>query len=53
MLSQHLTRWSCGFFLCVCWYSGIYGFPYIKIFLHPWNEAYVIMMDEYFDVFLD
>jgi hypothetical protein len=29
------------------------GFPYIKPFLHPWNEAYLIMMDDPFDVFLD
>ena len=26
------------------------GFPYIKPSLHPWDEAYLIMMD---DVFLD
>jgi hypothetical protein len=26
------------------------GFPYIKSSLHPWNEAYLIMMDGYFDV---
>jgi hypothetical protein len=29
------------------------GFPYIKPSLHPWNEAYLIMMDDHFDVFLD
>ena len=28
-------------------------FPYVKPFLHPWNEAYLIMMDDRFDVFLD
>jgi hypothetical protein len=27
-------------------------FPYIKPSLHPWNEAYLIMMDDLFDVFL-
>jgi hypothetical protein len=26
---------------------------YIKQSLHPWNEAYLIMMDDHFDVFLD
>jgi hypothetical protein len=29
------------------------GFPYIEPSLHPWNEAYLIMMDDHFDVFLD
>jgi hypothetical protein len=29
------------------------GFPYIKPSLHPWNEAYLIMMADHFDVFLD
>jgi hypothetical protein len=29
------------------------GFPYIKPFLHPWNEAYLIMMNDRFDVFFD
>jgi hypothetical protein len=29
------------------------GFPYIKPALHPWDEAYLIMIDDRFDVFLD
>jgi hypothetical protein len=29
------------------------GFPYIEPSLHPWDEAYLIMMDDPFDVFLD
>jgi hypothetical protein len=29
------------------------GFPYIKPSLHPWNETYLIRMDDYFDVFSD
>jgi hypothetical protein len=29
------------------------GFPYIEPSLHPWDEAYLFMMDELFDVFLD
>ena len=29
------------------------GFPYIEPSLHPCDEAYLIMMDDCFDVFLD
>jgi hypothetical protein len=29
------------------------GFPYIIPSLHPWNEAYLVRMDDCFDVFLD
>ena len=29
------------------------GFPYIKPPLHPWVEAYLFMLDDCFDVFLD
>jgi hypothetical protein len=29
------------------------GFLYIKPSLHPWDEVYLIMMDNDFDVFLD
>ena len=29
------------------------GFPYIKPSLHPWDEAYLVMMDDRFHVFLD
>ena len=29
------------------------GFPYIELSLHPWYEAYLIMMDDHFAVFLD
>jgi hypothetical protein len=29
------------------------GFPHIKPFLHPWDETYLIMMDDRFGVFLD
>lgn len=29
------------------------GFLDIKPFLHPWDEAYLGMMDDHFDVFLD
>ena len=29
------------------------GFLYIKSSLHPWNESYLVRMDDCFDVFLD
>jgi hypothetical protein len=29
------------------------GFPYIKPSLHPWDEAYLVMMDDRFDVFFN
>jgi hypothetical protein len=29
------------------------GFPYFKPSLHPWDEAYLVRMDDLFDVFLD
>ena len=29
------------------------GFSYIKPTLHPWDEAYLIMVNDGFDVFLD
>jgi hypothetical protein len=29
------------------------GFPYIELSLHSWDKAYLIMMDDCFDVFSD
>jgi hypothetical protein len=29
------------------------GLPYIKLSLHPWDEAYLVMTDDHSDVFLD
>jgi hypothetical protein len=29
------------------------GFQYIKPSLHPWDEVYLVTMDDHFDVFLD
>jgi hypothetical protein len=29
------------------------GFPYIETSLHLWDEAYLMMVKEFFDVFLD
>ena len=31
----------------------IYRFAYVEPALHPWDEAYLIMMDKLFDVLLD
>ena len=31
----------------------IAGFPYIELSLYPWDETYLVMMDDHFDVFLD
>ena len=29
------------------------GFPYFETSMHPWDEAYLVMIDEHFHVFLD
>ena len=29
------------------------GLPYVKPSLHPWNETYLVRMDDCLDVFLD
>ena len=29
------------------------AFPYIETSLHPWDEAYLLMVNDCFDVFLD
>jgi hypothetical protein len=29
------------------------GFPYIELSLHRWNEAFLIVVNDLFDVFLD
>ena len=38
-------------FVYIVDYTG--GFPYIKPSLHPWNETYLVRLDDCFDVFLD
>ena len=54
MLFQNLMKWSYGFFFeFVYVVDFIDGFPYIEPSLHPWDEAYLVMMDDRFDVFLD
>jgi hypothetical protein len=54
MLSHYVMRWSCGFCLWVIYIVNyVDGFPYIEPSLQPWDEAYLIMMDDRFDGFLD
>jgi hypothetical protein len=31
----------------------INGFSYVELSLHPWDETYLIMVDDAFDAFLD
>jgi len=31
----------------------VVGFSYIELFLHLWDETYLVRMDDCFDVFLD
>jgi len=43
----------------VCLFAFVYivnyvdGFLYMGLSLHPWDEAYFILMDDHFDMFLD
>jgi hypothetical protein len=54
MLSQDLMKWSCFFFFeFVYIVDYVDGFPYIEALLNPRDEAYMIIMDDHFDVFLD
>ena len=41
------------FFEFVYMTDYIDGFTYIKLFLHPRNEAYLVIVNDHFDVFLD
>jgi hypothetical protein len=44
---------SCGvFFEFIYIVDDIDGFPYIVPFIHPWYEAYLILVNDHFDVFL-
>jgi hypothetical protein len=44
---------TCFFFEIVYIVDYAAGFPYVESSLHPWNEAYLIMIDYCFDMFLD
>jgi hypothetical protein len=37
----------------VCTVDYVDGFLYIEPSLHPWDEAYLVIMDDSFDVFFD
>jgi hypothetical protein len=43
----------CFCFVIVYVMDCIDGFPYIEPFLHPWDEAYLIVVNDHFNVFLD
>jgi hypothetical protein len=55
MIFPHLNE----MIMCFIFFDFVYvldyidGFPYIEPSLHPWDEAYLIMVDDHFDVFLD
>ena len=40
-------------FLSLSLFGFVDGFPYIEPSLHPWDETYLVRMDDCFDVFLD
>jgi hypothetical protein len=47
-------KWPCGFFFeFVYVVDYIDGFLYIEPSLHPWDEAYLIVVKDHFDVLLD
>ena len=50
--SNEMIMWFL-FFEFVYIVDYIDGFLYIEQSLHPWDEAYLIMMSDHFDVFLD
>jgi hypothetical protein len=53
MLFQHLMRSSDSFFLLFVYIVNYAdGFPYIEPSLHLWGEAYLILVNDCFDVFL-
>lgn len=33
--------------------DDVYGFSYIEPFLKPWDEAYLILVNDGFDMFMD
>jgi hypothetical protein len=51
--SNEMVVWFFFFFQFVYVVSYIDGFSYTEPFLHPWDEAYLIMVDDVFDVLLD
>ena len=55
MLFQHVIRWPVNFFFEFVYIVDYFNkFSYIEQTLHPWDdEAYLIMMNSGFDIFLD
>jgi hypothetical protein len=49
--SNEMIMWY--FFEFVYIVDYINGFLCIELSLHPWDEAYLIVMNDHFDVFLD
>ena len=50
--SNNMMMWFFVFdFVYIMYYCQ--GFPYIKPSQNPGDEAYLIMMDDHFDMFLD
>jgi hypothetical protein len=48
-----ISRWSSHVVFVIYIMEYLDGFPYIEPSLHPWDEAYLIMMDDHFEGFLD
>jgi hypothetical protein len=47
-------RWSCGIFFNFAYIIDYTDrFPNVEPPLHPWDEAYLIMMNDHFVEFLD
>ena len=48
---NEMIMWFLFLFVYILGYGE--GFPCVKPSLHPWDEAYLIMMDDHFEVFLN
>jgi hypothetical protein len=53
MLFPHLRRLSCDFLKFVYIVDYINTFSYIEPTLHSWDEAYLILVNDSFNVYLD
>ena len=59
MITATLIKENIYFGMIMCFFVSEFvyivdyfdGFPYIKPSLHPWNETYLVRMDDCFDVF--
>lgn len=49
MLNRHLQIWHTNIILYIV--DHFDEFLYFELFLHPWDEAYIIMMNDHFDVY--